>query len=240
MQRVKIKQMRGIDPIVAKTLSVPLERHGNSYCGWKIPTGFLGRNAIVVDVGLGEDISFSQSLMNIYGCEVHGFDPTPRSIEFVEKLGLDKFHLHAFGLAEHSGTRKFYLPADQSYVSGAITKQENSGDRQLDVEVLTLDDVFDIVDCQFIDVLKMDIEGAEYEVILGKAFADKAPFIKILAVEFHHRWSIYGKSQTDVAVQRLRQLGFECCWCNLETNEEFTFVNTMLAVSMKQNGVKIK
>jgi FkbM family methyltransferase len=232
--RVRIRQAWGIDPVVPRTISRKLEHHGNSYCGWAIPVGSLDQHSVIVDVGLGEDISFSQSLMKKYDCEVQGFDPTPKSIQFVNTLGIKKFSLHKFGLGDCAGVEKFYLPVNQNYVSGSIGKSEYSGDQYLNVEVITLDGLFDIIGFNCIDLLKMDIEGSEYDVIMGEAFARRSSRIKILAVEFHHRWRAYGKASTDRAVARLRKMGFECCWSNSQTNEEFAFVNTTVVTNQQK------
>jgi hypothetical protein len=75
-----------------------------------------------------------------------------------------------------------------------------------------------------IDLLKMDIEGSEYDVIESSAFAAAAPSITQLCVEFHHRWQSRGKRSTEHCVDALRQLGFDCAWRAPTTNEEFLFV----------------
>lgn len=84
--RVIARKFAGREPKIALDSRVSLEAHGSEYGGWCIPANRLTNASIVVDVGLGEDISFSTSLIDRYGLTVHGFDPTPRSIAYVDGL----------------------------------------------------------------------------------------------------------------------------------------------------------
>ena len=108
--RIKIKKMRGIEPKISVQYIIKQVFHGNDYCGWSIPTDRLHADSIVIDVGLGEDISFSTSLIDNYKCIVHGFDPTPRAIEYVKNLAFPNFLLHEYGVSSKGGPASFYLP----------------------------------------------------------------------------------------------------------------------------------
>lgn len=57
-----------------------------------------------------------------------------------------------------------------------------------------------------IDILKMDIEGSEYEVI-GDMIASGVE-VGQLAVEFHHRWPEVGERRTWKAIRELKREGF--------------------------------
>ena len=97
--RVKLWQILGAEPHIPVEVKLPLEFHGNDYCGWAIPQNFLNSSSIIVDVGVGEDISFTQSLIEKYGCKAEGFDPTPRAADFIAELNPEHFILHRLGLA---------------------------------------------------------------------------------------------------------------------------------------------
>ncbi len=222
--RVKAKQLLRIEPRVPVHLRVVQEFHGSEYGGWSIPAGSLGPDSVVVDVGLGEDISFSTSLIDRYQCSVHGFDPTPRAIDYVEKLAYPKFLLHKFGVASRSGLASFYLPNNKLHVSGTLARANHTGTQKIEVELVTLDNVATLVGSERIDLLKLDIEGAEYELLLDECFARHSAHIGILCIEFHHRWPSHGAQATEQVVKQLNKLGFLCIWANDTTNEEFTFV----------------
>ena len=59
-----------------------------------------------------------------------------------------------------------------------------------------------------IDVLKMDIEGSEYEVIehIKKHQID----IKQILVEFHPHLEIHGRMKTLKAINKLEAMGYHC------------------------------
>jgi len=225
--RVLCKRALGVEPTVSTTHTTDNEYHGNEgYGGWSIPVGVLREDSTVIDVGLGEDISFSESLIARYGCSVHGFDPTPRSIDYVQKRNPPNFHLHPMGVAGSNRIATFFLPNNPSHVSGSITKSDHVGDNRIEVQLIDLDEVLRITGKESIDLLKVDIEGAEYELLSSASFKHSSSKIHIICVEFHHRWNEFGPKATLQSVATLRQLGFECVWQATESNEEFTFINT--------------
>lgn len=72
-----------------------------------------------------------------------------------------------------------------------------------------------------LSVLKLDIEGAEYQV-LEDVLGSGIPVDQIL-VEFHHRWKEIGARQTRRAIARLQAAG----WCVAHVSEsgmEYTFL----------------
>ena len=62
---------------------IKLEKHifGSEYGGHCVALGQLDQNSVVYSAGLGLDITFDEQLINKYGLEIHGFDPTPKSIK---------------------------------------------------------------------------------------------------------------------------------------------------------------
>lgn len=222
--RVLLRQLLGTEPIVHLDKRVNLEFHGGrEYGGWAIPRGSVGKNSIVVDIGLGEDISFSKSLIDSFGCCVFGFDPTPRAVAYVGKQQQDNFRLFDVGVAGSTRRAKLYLPNDQEHVSGSITRAGHVGLREVDVQLLGMRDLLNAIGGEKIDLLKIDIEGAEYELLGSDEFAQAVPNVDVICIEFHHRWKEFGRAATREAVSRLKAAGFACVWRAAASNEEFTF-----------------
>lgn len=222
--RVGVRQLTGAEPIIRRELDVPLEYHGSVDCGWNIVSGALHKGSIVLDIGLGENVSFSQSLIERFGLVVHGFDPTPRSIAYVRNLALPNLILHEFGVGLSTGQAEFFLPNNAAHVSGSLIAEGHVGTRKMQVSLLSIADIFQQVRCKHVDLLKLDIEGAEYELIASEEFSDHADRIGMICIEFHHRWKSLGKESTLRAARTLRSLGFRCAWASSTTNEEFLFV----------------
>lgn len=224
MTRVLLKQLLLAEPIVKRKLFLELEYHGSEACGWHIVRNSLNKESVVVDIGLGEDISFSQSLIEKYGLIVHGFDPTPRAINYIKNLKQVNFILYEQGIGIKSGMTRFYLPRNEKHVSGSIIQEQHLGLKEVQVPLVTLADIFKIINCRKIDLLKMDIEGAEYELIASQQFKEFSNYIGIICIEFHHRWKSFGRKSTLNAVRILTELGYKCAWRSVYTNEEFLFV----------------
>lgn len=222
--RIRWRQWTGTEPVIRVTAIRDLEFHGNDYCGWAIPRGSLSASSVVVDIGVGEDISFSTSLIRKFGLVVHGFDPTPRAIAYVASLAPPNFRLHEYAVGAQRGSATFYLPNNQDHVSGSLIPEGHVGTTALAVELLTVGDLFARLGCEKIDLLKMDIEGAEYGVLASEEFAAFSDRISMLCIEFHHRWPSLGKQATLDAVETLTRLGFSCAWQATTSNEEFLFV----------------
>jgi hypothetical protein len=59
---------------------------------------------------------------------------------------------------------------------------------------------------QKIEILKMDIEGAEYDVI--EDLLQSNPDVRKLLVEFHHRFSSIGKHKSKDIIEKLINHGY--------------------------------
>jgi FkbM family methyltransferase len=236
--RVSYRQFLGIEPKIYITNKIKNTYFGNKgYGGWAVPDNFLNSDSVVIDVGLGEDISFSEAIITKHLCYVHGFDPTPRSIAYIEAKAPRNFRLHKLGIADSNRISTYYLPNNPAHVSASITKTNHVGLTKIDVNLIDLDRVFKIIGKDKIDLLKIDIEGAEYELINSVSFQSNAMRIVVLCIEFHHRWPEFGPTTTLNAVSLLRKLGFECIWQDNESNEEFTFLNMSLMSNNKCNAL---
>ena len=100
---------------------------------------------------------------------------------------------------------------------------EKGASGSTEVPAKTLTTIMKDLGHERIDVLKMDIEGAEYSVLEGLLGSAVRP-VQIL-VEFHHRFSSLNKSQTLKAIRELRQAGYALAHIS-STGREFSFVHT--------------
>jgi len=180
---------------------------GTEYGGYAVcPTG-LGASSIAYSFGVGTDISFDAALIALRGVTVHAFDPTPRSVEWVKAQSLpDRFEFHPWGIAGFDGTATFHAPKDPTHVSHTLLEGGNVGTGSVEVPVFRLRTIMSKLGHDRIDILKMDIEGAEYDV-LPDVLASGLAIPQIL-IEFHHRRSGVPLSRTQSAVTALEQAGY--------------------------------
>lgn len=160
-----------------------MEKLGSASASWVIPKHTINKESVCYCFGCGEDISFDLEIIERYGCNVYAFDPTPRAVEYVNKVTSEvkEYHFSDFGLWYENTTIKFYAPADKQHVSHSVLNLQKTDDF-IEVNVRRLNDILKENGHNYIDLLKIDIEGAEYKVI-ESILEDKIP-IKILCVEF--------------------------------------------------------
>lgn len=207
---------------VKADISCAKERLGSDYGGWDIVVTNIDASSIVYSFGVGEDASFDIALIDKYNPTIHAFDPTPKSIEWVNRQGFpDRFVFHDYGIAAFDGNVAFNPPANPDHVSHTLLGRPLTKKNAISVSVMRLSTIMKALGHKQIDVLKMDVEGAEYDVINDICKSDIRPW-QIL-VEFHHRFPDVGIKRTKEAIARLRSMGYQLFSVS-STNEEFSFI----------------
>ena len=208
-----------------KEISVPKKWFGNDYGGFFVATDFVNENSVVYSFGIGEDVSFDLEVIKEYGAKVHGFDPTPKSVKWVSNQQLpEKFKFYDFGISDKTGDAVFYFPKNPDFVSGSVVAEQSNIDLQnrINVHLKTLKDTSQFLGHQKIDILKMDIEGAEYDVLEDIVKSDL--YIGQILVEFHDRFFKNGREKTINILNILREKGFVIFGVS-ETFDEVSFIN---------------
>lgn len=198
--------------------------YGSNYGGFFVHPDSLNESSIVYSFGIGEDITFDLALIKTHGCSVFGFDPTPKSINWIgsQKSLPDGFKFHPFGIGAESGERIFFLPHNPNHVSGSILQQKNvDSAKQIQVTLKSMQEIISLLQHQRIDVLKMDIEGAEYEVIPG--ILNSGIEINQILIEFHHRMISHGKMLTKNAISMLKKYNYGIFGVS-ENGDEVSFI----------------
>ena len=208
-----------------KQVNRSIKWFGNKYAGFFVVPDLVNKDSIVYSFGVGEDISFDERLIAEFGCTVYGFDPTPKSIKFIEEKGpIRNYKFLPFGIADEDGTKRFFLPDNPNYVSGTFLQkktQDNVEKNSLVVPVKKFSSIVKALGHNKVDVLKLDIEGSEYS-ILDDIFGSKVEIGQIL-IEFHHRFEGIGIDMTHAAISKINKNGFFIAGIS-EQKEEYTFV----------------
>jgi len=194
----------GRDLLLRPQLRCATEHHGSTYGGWTICPEGLDSKSTVYSFGVGEDVSFDLAMIERFGLCVHAFDPTPRSVAWVRSQSLPaQFVFHEVGLLDFDGVARFAQPEVPGHVSFRAT-HASAGESVVEAPVRRLRTLMSELGHSSIDVLKMDIEGAEYAAI--DDILNAGISIRQLLVEFHHRWA--GVDQTRRAVAELNRHGY--------------------------------
>ncbi len=197
---------------------------GSQYGGWTVACDFLSNNSVTWCVGIGEDISFDLALQKAFKMKIDAFDPTPRSLKWLKTQDLPKnFFVHAFGIAQFDGSAQFLPPSNSNHVSHTLNMSSHSLNQAAIIcEVRRLETLAAMLNVEHIDLMKLDIEGAEYSVIDDICSSKIAP--RQLLVEFHHRFDEYSINNTKAAVRKLRNIGYQLFHVS-PNGEEYSFLS---------------
>jgi FkbM family methyltransferase len=180
-----------------------LVRVGSEFGGWWVPRSSMGPGVVVYCAGAGEDISFDLR-MHDAGCIVRTFDPTPRALTHVSAVApaSDRFSFLPYGLWDEDTELDFYAPAVTGYVSHSAVNLHRTTD-SFKAPVRSLRSLMHEFDDTRIDVLKMDIEGAELAVI--DSLIREGPSPAVVCVEFDQPQPLRGIVRS---AKRMMQAGY--------------------------------
>ena len=204
--RRKINVIRGKEIDLNVKIDVPVVHLGSEYGGYWIKEGSLNKESIVYSVGIGEDISFDLDLIDKYGCQVFGFDPTPKSIDWIKTQECPKeFVFTPWGVSDFDDEAEFHPPNNPNHVSHSLIKHKGVKSEGVKAKFRRLSTIMDHFEHNVVDLLKLDIEGYEYAVI--KDLVSSNVPINQVCLEFHHRFSGLGIDYTKAAVEDLEAIG---------------------------------
>lgn len=211
--RIKFKHLK-------PTYKCNKQWYGNKNGGFYLNPDLINSDSIVYSFGIGEDISFDKDVIFTHECKVFGFDPTPKSIKWV-KDGYTpvKFEFIEVGLSIKPNLEWFYLPLNKNHVSGSMQKHDHLSEAVL-LPMNSFSQIKKILNHDHVNVVKMDIEGSEYDV-MDSIDADQ------IAVELHERFFKDGKVKSIKLVNELKQRGYEI-FAVSRSFEEVSFIKTGL------------
>ena len=161
-----------------------LEKIGTAYGGWVVPTRLMDGTWVCYSGGVGEDASFDLGIIERFGCSVFAFDPTPRAIAFAEPLaaGEPRFVFVPVGLWSSDTTLRFYRPRNPEHVSHSVVNLQRTGE-WFEAPCRSVSSLMAELGHPSIDLLKVDIEGAEHAVIASVLEAGIRPRVVCFEVD---------------------------------------------------------
>lgn len=196
----------GYDHLLRPDLSLNCAHIGSEYGGWVVATGRLARTAspIVLSFGLGDDISFDETVCAKFGAKVYGFDPTPVSLNWIARRDIPaEMEVFPIGIACMDGKQTFAMSAKEERGNYSTKARDSAG---ISCNVMRYSSILAMLKLQSVDILKLDIEGSEYDVIPEILDSHVRP--NQLLVEFHHRVHHIHVKETLATVRKIRQAGY--------------------------------
>lgn len=141
----------------------------------------ITEEGVALDLGayIGE---WSKAVAERYGCTVYAFEPNPpTAAKAAERLrGSPKVTVFPYGVGGSDATALLTRDGPGSSIHGGKGEFGST-----DVQVRDIVAVLDELALETIDVLKVNIEGAEYDLLDRLAAADWLPRIGTVSVQFH-------------------------------------------------------
>lgn len=164
---------------------------------------YLSAQSQVLDLGANYG-RFAQAITARFGCRCTAVEPSPGPFTAIAESSLIS-KLQAAAAAK-PGMVPFLIAMD-SVASSLSPSTPNPVVDVIDVQALSLPELFDRVGARPLDLLKIDIEGAEIE-LLNTCPACILQQIRQITVEFHDHNGMTPASEVQSTLARLHHLGF--------------------------------
>ena len=223
-RRLKLaaKRLVGREPRLKADIDVPLERLDD----WWICLPMLPENAVVYAFGIGEDLGFEREILRRKRVDVFAFDPTPNTVDWLATQSVpDRFHHRPWAIADRDGIWRLYprvgKDGAESRVMHTMMPDPGNASAGVEIQARTLGSIMQMLGHAHVDVLKLDIEGAEYSVLENLLASPLRP--AQVMVEFHHRFHAIGKQKTVDAISAMRNAGYGLARIS-SSGREFTLI----------------
>lgn len=170
-------------------------------CGHTFLPSLMGPAPLVLDIGANEG-DFTRAMVQEFGCRVHALEPNPYLYADLQGLAIPGVTVHKIALADTRGPRPFVLMRDTEY-----SHFSSASDSSIQVEAVTLGDLLSQVPKASIDLIKMDIEGAELDILECLPLEVMERFRQI-TVEFHQFLYPESRLRIEAIKKRFRDAGF--------------------------------
>lgn len=199
-RQVPRTQMRELDGLV---------HLGSSYGGWTLPGSLIEQSWTCYLVGAGGDVSVDLDLIHRYGVSVRSFDAVA---DYVNRARRDAggepgFSAHHAAIATEDGPIRMQVTHDPNSQSVSAAELYDSHDF-IELPGRTLRSLMAELGDERIDLLKLDIEGSEYELL--PTLDLQALGVKVFAIQLHHTGSV---ADARSLISRLRDQGYDAVAC---------------------------
>ena len=141
----------------------------------------FNQDSIVFDVG-GYKGDFTNLIYEKYKCKVFVFEPVKEFYEIIKNRFLNNENIETFnfGISNITSDEKIFLSNDSSSIFCSKSSGKN--------EIIKLVDIIEFINQENInkvDLIKINIEGAEYDLMEHLLINDKINIFNNLLIQFH-------------------------------------------------------
>ena len=163
----------------------------------------LHNRSVVFDCG-GYVGGWAEKILQTYDCYVHSFEPLPEFFQQAkERLkSYSNFELHEFALGNSNRVDLI------SYFKDGSTFFIES-DQEIKVPVRDVIEVMDELPYTHIDLMKLNVEGSEYEILERLIQEDRFESIATYQIQFHREIDNHKEKRLSIQ-ETLKEAGYKC------------------------------
>jgi FkbM family methyltransferase len=141
----------------------------------------IDRDSVVLDVGAFNG-DWAQKVWDRYQPTIHGFEPAPSGYQSMAKRfsGNEKVHAYEYGLGSGDSTASLALKGP-----GSSIYDEPGKFGSVEVRIRDVVDVLEELELGDIDLLKVNIEGGEYDLFDRLAESGWLRRMRLVLIQFH-------------------------------------------------------
>ncbi|MEZ5502554.1 MAG: FkbM family methyltransferase [Halioglobus sp.] len=144
----------------------------------------IDSDGVVIDAGAytGE---WATEIMERYNPTIHAFEPDPRNYKKLAKTAHEHSRLipHQYGLGERNERVRMTMELLGSTMFA--DSRDTSGAPSAEVEIRDIADVWKSLDLGQVDLMKINIEGAEFPLLERMIKADLLKMVNCFMIQFH-------------------------------------------------------
>jgi len=126
-------------------------------------------NSTILDIGSNFGYYSLLSAGKFSSCKVHAFEPAPETFQrLVDNISLNSYkniQVYNLGVSLNPGFFALYLANDDNSGMTSLSMPDSFSGREVEVEVVNMDDFIKEKDIKNIDLVKIDVEGNELNVL---------------------------------------------------------------------------
>ncbi len=201
------KRLVGRELWLSKDLSVDTVVLGE----WEFCPQYINQQSVIYSLGVGDSIEFDVGIIKHHGCKVHAFDPTPYAVEWIASQNIpSELQFHPWAVSGKDGNlRMIQRTNKRGQKSEVMWTEAPSGSEAdvIEVPVYSIPSIMKRLSHSFISLMKIDVEGAEYEII--DSILNNGVLPEQILIEFHHRFSNKNKKMTQNSLKDLQRFGYK-------------------------------
>lgn len=148
----------------------------------------LKSDSVFIDIGTNKGIYLYQAGKIITKGTIFGFEPNEKLVRYIQPL-FPKVQLSTLAVSSQSGTSVLHIPKKDDGLIDTRASLEDMGEavEKIEIKTTTLDDWAAQEQISRIDVIKIDVEGHEFDAIKGAAqILQTLQPICIIEIELRH------------------------------------------------------